>query len=273
MKFMRFVPFLLFSIFILANSSYPQAQILRLTPKELHNHLKKYLRHRRDTEWAKYKGKTIRWTGNPRPFGTRGITDQGFLIDLGYKGETGYVGIRAYFPEKEAGKLFKVSEYDSLVFEGKLSEYSSGSSVPGYNFLVENAKLIKVNVARSILSIVGYKFNVGASPLSGDYEFMEFDVTLRNDGKLPLRGTTLDVVFGDVRGTERNVFVRPEEAKEIRIWIFAEWTVNGQKKMPPFHIPDGNYKGIIELRDDNGRLIASRSCYRALPPVERRPLR
>ncbi|RLB20495.1 MAG: hypothetical protein DRG76_10910 [Deltaproteobacteria bacterium] len=268
---MKFILSTLLSVFILTTLSYPQTEILKLTPIQLYNHLKKYLGQRRDKEWTKYEGKLIRWAGNPWPFGTRGITNKGFLLDLSSKADKGYIFIRAYFPEKEAKKLFKLSQYDSVVFEGKLTQYSF-SPASEYHFLIGDAKLINVVLAKSVPSIVGYKFNAQPSPLSGDYEFMGFDVILRNDGKMPLKGATLDVIFGDIAGTTRDVFVGPEEVKEIRIWYMHEWRVKGQRKTPPFQIPHGPYKGVIYLRDENGRLIDSKRFSLNLPPVERRQL-
>lgn len=78
------------------------------------------------------------------PFGTRGITDQGFVINLSSKAEVGYIWIRVNFPEKDAERLFEVSQSDAVVFEGRLARYSSMAVGPGYHFLIEDARLLGV---------------------------------------------------------------------------------------------------------------------------------
>lgn len=250
--------------------TYPKNQVSNVTPTALYNHLREYLGKRRDKEWAKYQGKIVHWTGSPMVFGTRGITDQGFLIDLAAKGDTGYLYIRVYFPETEAKMLPSVSRYDSIMFEGKLARYSL-SFPSDYNFLIKDAKVVKVIKARSLISIIDHEFLVFKSLYTGHYEFKEFHVILRNEGKRPLKGRTLEVDFGDIMGIKRNVRVGPQEDREIRMWWYdGEWIVNGEKKNLSFNIPPGYYIGTIRLRDKKGRRIASRPLSHYLPPFERK---
>ncbi|MBW1666992.1 MAG: hypothetical protein JRJ66_02845 [Deltaproteobacteria bacterium] len=258
-------------VLILPILAYPKTEAINLTPGELYNRLGKYLGERRNKEWAKYQGKVVHWTGNPIAFGTRGITDQGVVIDLSFKAKLGYVWIRVYFPEEEAERLLKLSQYDAVEFEGKLADYTGTSWGAEYHFLVKEAKLISIIRARSSLSIIDYRLLVQPSPLTGSYEFLGFSVILRNDGNLPLRDAFLQVDFGHLSG-KKSVFVGPKKTEEIGMWLVQEWTVNGKEKLSPFDIPAGLYKGTIQLIDKNGKLVTSKSFSRRLPPVKRRQL-
>ena len=259
---------ILLYIFILCSLAVPtssQNQVTTVTPKALYNHLKKYLGKRRNKEWANYLGKTVCWTGSPNPFHARGITDRGFLIDL----ISERIFIRAYFPEKDAELLSRLSEYDSVIFKGELARYSH--SFGDYNFLIEDAKLIGVEKAKVLMSIIGHKYNIFKRLYYGDYEFWAFYVFLRNEGKLPLKNATLEVDFEHIRGIAKDIRVGPEEDREIRMspWL-GEWIVNGEKKKLPFHIPPGSYTGTIRLKDAKGQLIASRPFSHYLTSFERK---
>jgi len=268
MKAWRQFLFAFLVLFLLPILSHPETETINLTPKDLHNHLKKCLRRKGVGEWASYRGKTVHWTGNPRPSGMRHVIDQRFVMDLISEGDMGYIWLRVYLPQEHADELSGLSRYGSVVFEGRLDDYSPRVSGSGYHFLIRDVRLLEVRRAESFVSIVDYRFDAKPSPSSGGYKFREFNVIIRNQGEQALRGLTVEVTFGSVRGTKRNLLVGPHKDEEIMIWFVDEWIVDGQKNMPPFRIPPGLLEGNIRLKDESGQIITSKPFSHSLPPVE-----
>ena len=163
-----------------------------------------------------------------------------------------------------------LSQYDSIVFKGRLAGYSSIGPGVGYHFLIKEAELIKIEKARVLMSIDDYEFRTRKSTLTKTYEFFDFQVVLSNDGKLPLRDAFLEINIEHMKGIQRHIYVGPQESRKITMWQFSEWIVNGEKRMMGFDIPPGSYEGVIRLRDASGRLIASKSFSHYLPPFERK---
>ena len=256
------------SLCTLATAPHAQTDIAAETADELFAHLQGYSGSTRDEQWREFQGRFVRWNGSPRAFGTRRKKRHRFLIDLKSEGNDGEIWIRACFRETEAEELRELTQYDSIVFVGRLAKFSASPSPHSpYHFLIEDARLVEVIKARSILSIVSHNLSRRPSRLLGDRELWELEVTLRNEGGRPLTDATLEAEFRRAKGTKEGVKVDSQSNQTVRIRLMEQWAVGG-KKQPSDENASGLHHGIIRLKDKNGLILMSKPFSEKLPRTE-----
>ena len=120
--------------------------LLPLSASELYDILDKFVGTRAEEkkEWEKYKNKTVEWQGSPMFTSKPRMGKYGISVKLAEKTARGYVWIMTVFNKQEAERLFKLKKDNFVSFTGKLTDWSSAFVSSGYNFKVENAKILKI---------------------------------------------------------------------------------------------------------------------------------
>ena len=238
-------------------------EFISILPSQLYSHLAKYLGKRQKKEWEKYRGKIIRWKAKlpPRYFSPYHITEEGLRVKLISDGHW----IRAYFPESDASKFDKLSEYDTIVFEGTLDDFGTWE----YSFLVKECKLIKIIKAKPpSISILGCKFSY-RNTYTTAVEITACTISLANKGGLPAEVHTVEVTIGNIKGIKRNQIIPPNGKVEAPIFspVGGEWYQDGKRlRLSEFPVLPRNVNNVmVKIKDDHGKVITSKKFNCSFP--------
>lgn len=249
-----------------------EPKFINISARRLYSHLAKYLGKRQKREWEKFKGKIVRWEAKlPPHYGSFsllwGITEKGFKTMLLCDG----IRVVAYFPEKEAEKFYKLSEYDRVIFEGILEDFNPPLSFKEYYFLLKKCKLIKIIKAKpASISILECKFSyrktftpgVDTLELGKWVEITSCSVLLANKGEIPAKNYILEIEIGNVKGIQKSLEVIPAGGSvENTIFLFGEWYQNNKKlSLGEFpKLKKGIYKVSVRIKNKENKILTSKN--------------